>query len=649
MAEGRKNFSDVLAANRARQMPAPARTLLTRVSAGIERLPRAAFKRGNQMALDSIVAAVAMLAAYMLRFEGHVPAYFARGMWLWVMLFSVARPISTLIFTRYRSIWRYLHLQDVMALALAAMPPTIGLLMVRLNMRFMFWMADVPLSIVLLEYGCFVTAATAMRALRRATFEASKLVGTTRMRALLVGTEETLAGAVRHVALFPDLEIIGLVTPEEHLHGLFIAAQKVIASPAQLPELLVRHSADAILIADSSLDCVASTVAVAAEYGVEVRLLPSAANVMRGEVRVNTPIKPEHAFSERAVIAAPAGEVVCCYSDKTVLITGAGGSIGSEICRQVARLGVAKLVMLDNDENSIFEMTNELAAIDSEAEIISVVGDIRDRTRLYSVFSAHRPQIVLHAAAYKHVPVMEQNPSEAVLNNVIGTRELAEVAVEFEAERFLMISTDKAVHPTSIMGASKRVAEMMIQHRAAATKRSTRFACVRFGNVVGSRGSVIPIFLKQIAAGQPLTITDEQMTRYFMTIPEAVQLVLQASTLGSDGDIYMLDMGDPMKIVSLARKLVEMSGLVPDKDIPIKIVGIRPGEKLHEQLWLEDANIAKTDFQRVWAVRHQAIRASFLSELEELERVALARLDDQAALGVMQIAKDTPRTMAAGV
>jgi FlaA1/EpsC-like NDP-sugar epimerase len=552
-------------------------------------------------------------------------------MWLWVVLMAVLRPLTIYAFTGYRSIWRYLHLQDVTSIATASLLPSLLLLVLLLNFRHLTWAAAVPLSIVILEYAAFFFVAISARAFRRATYEAAKLAGNTVIRALILGTDETLPAAVRQAAAHADLEVIGLVAPEERLLGRDIGGVPVIAMPEQLPELLVQSQVQIILIADSSLECVAATVSTATEFGIDVRLMPSAANIIRGEARVATPLKPEHAFSERNMIPPPAAQVTACYTDKVVFISGAGGSIGAEISRQAARMPVKKVVLFDHDENSIFEINNELLAMKPRGEIAPVVGDIRDSARLHHVFAAHRPHIVIHAAAYKHVPVMEYNAGEAIMNNVIATRELASAAIQFGAERFLMISTDKAVKPTSIMGASKRVAEQLVRAHALQRPASTRFACVRFGNVVGSRGSVIPIFLRQIAAGQPLTITDEQMTRYFMTIPEAVQLVLQASTLDADGDIFMLDMGDPIKIVALARKLIEMSGLVPEKDVPIKIVGVRPGEKIHEQLWHDDADIARTPFDRVWQVSPETLPPEFERQMEELERAAIEHRDADAA------------------
>jgi len=348
-------------------------------------------------------------------------------------------------------------------------------------------------------------------------------------------------------------------------------------------------------------------------------------------VKVAAPPKPEMAFSDRAIVGEQLPEVAEAFRDKTVLVTGAGGSIGSEIARQVAQSPARKLVLFDQDENSIFERNNELLGMKTGTTIVPLVGDIRDKVRIHDVFSRHEPHIVLHAAAYKHVPVMEQNCSEAILNNVIGTRILADACAEFAAERFLMISTDKAVNPISVMGASKRVAEVLVQNRARmhSGKTPTRFACVRFGNVVGSRGSVLPIFLKQIAEGLPLTITHEAMTRYFMTIPEAVQLVLQACSLGSNGDIFMLDMGDPVKIKDLARRLIEMSGLRPGEDVEIRVIGVRPGEKLHEELWNKDAKVSATSFARVFRVHAEGVEDDFERELAGLEQIALRREDKE--------------------
>ena len=330
--------------------------------------------------------------------------------------------------------------------------------------------------------------------------------------------------------------------------------------------------------------------------------------------------------------------MVCCFSARTVLITGAGGSIGSEIARQVSALNIDRVVMLDYDENSIFELMNELEDSGHKA-IVPIVGNIRDRGIVHRTFELYRPHIVLHAAAYKHVPLMERNCCEAVLNNVSGTHELADAAIEFGCERMVMISSDKAVNPSSVMGATKRAAELLIQELASNNKENggkTHFACVRFGNVLGSRGSVVPIFLRQIAAGGPVTFTHEEMTRYFMTIPQAVRLVLQVATFGSQGDVYVLDMGDPVRIIDIARDFIRQAGLTPGKDIDIKVVGTLPEEKLHETPWREDSHVTTTAFRDVLQVTTPAVPAGFTRLLAALESAARARKSDREIQELLQ-------------
>jgi FlaA1/EpsC-like NDP-sugar epimerase len=612
--------------DRAYHLTRPVQALLRLLAGVVQWMPEHIYHRANQLAIDALLSAMSIVLAFQLRFDFNPPAGVRPVMWLWIMVLPLLRTLSMSALGAYRGIWRYFSLQDAMVLAVCAMPPTGLMLVLRASLATRTWAAAVPYTIALTEFLVFFALAASVRALRRATFELALTHDSHVSRAIIIGSDQTFAGALRHVSLQRDLQVIGLLAPEEKLLGLRIGGFAVLGDPAALPRMLAKKSIDLVLIADATLDCVAATVSTATEFGVDVRLLPSASNIMRGEVRVAAPPKPESAFIERGISLAEAPvEVEENFRGRTVLVTGAGGSIGSEICRQVVNLPATRLILFDNDENSIFEMTNELRALEPKVEVVSLVGDIRDSSRVRHVFEVYAPDIVLHAAAYKHVPVMEANCSEAVLNNVLGTRHLAEAALEAGCERFLMISTDKAVNPTSVMGASKRVAELLVQSLSGSGR--TRFACVRFGNVVGSRGSVVPIFLKQIAAGHPLTITDEEMTRYFMTIPEAVQLVLQASTLGSKGNIYMLDMGDPIKIKNLARKLIEMSGLRPEKDVEIRVIGRRPGEKIHEELWHQNADVSPTAWSRVFEVRATSVLPAFAEHLQMLEAIATERRD----------------------
>ena len=620
----------------------------------IDHLPPWFFSRGLQLAIDTVLAAVAIRIAFEIRFDWNIPVSHQPILWVWTILVALIRPITIRYFGGHLVVWRYFGMHDALTLLTAALPCTLLMGALRLAFAKRLWWAQVPIGVILIEFGTFLALAGGIRAFRRFTYEAAGSYER-RRRTLLLGSEHSLATAVRQVSSFSGIHVVGLLATEEHVLGLLIGGFPVIGSPSDLPRLLAAHAIDLVLISDASLDCLGSAISSATEFGVEVHLLPSASNVMRGEVRVSALADPARVLDKALPEGEPHDLVVDAFRDRVVLVTGAGGSIGSEICRQVRRLPVRQLLMLERDENSVFELGAQLQGSVSGAEFIPILEDIQDKTRIRRIFEAYRPQIVLHAAAYKHVPVMEKNCSQAILNNVIGTRELLEAAIEFESERFLMISTDKAVRPSSVMGASKRVAEMVVQHWAADPVRDvkTRCACVRFGNVLGSRGSVVPIFLRQIEAGGPVTITDEEMTRYFMTIPEAVQLVLQAASLGSDGSVYMLDMGDPVRIIDLARRLIEFSGLRPGKDIEIQCVGRRPGEKISEQLWAEDAKVSATEFPRVMKVHPDIVPAEFPAMLEVLENIARANDDDGVVdfLGALpiQFTRDRSKTVGASV
>lgn len=329
-------------------------------------------------------------------------------------------------------------------------------------------------------------------------------------------------------------------------------------------------------------------------------------------------VQPEELLG-RNPVKININEVALYLTDKTVLITGGGGSIGSELCRQVAKFNPRKLIIFDISENNIYDIDLELKRSSRNIEVVSVIGSIRDTNKLRQVFHQYRPDVVFHSAAHKHVPLMEFNPEEAVKNNIFGTRNVAKIADEFGVERFVMISTDKAVNPTNIMGATKRVAEMIIQQFDGQSK--TKFVAVRFGNVLGSRGSVIPLFKKQITEGGPVTVTHPEITRYFMTIPEASQLVIQAAVLGKGGEVYVLDMGKSVKIMDLAKDMIQLSGLKIGKDIEIEITGLRPGEKLYEELLSDKEGTWATKHERILMARLDEVDANLLEQsLEQMEQ-----------------------------
>ena len=305
------------------------------------------------------------------------------------------------------------------------------------------------------------------------------------------------------------------------------------------------------------------------------------------------------------------------FRDRTILVTGAGGSIGSELTRRLLSLHPAKLIALDQDENAIFDLTPS-----PKIPLIPVLGNIRDRDLVRNAFREHRPEIVFHAAAYKHVPILETQCSQAVLNNVFGTRILATAAIESGCECFVFLSTDKAVHSSSVLGATKRATELLIRQLATSSGHTTRFASIRFGNVLGSRGSVLPIFLRQIAGGGPITVTHPEMTRYFLTSSEAVQLILQSAALASCGEVFVPELGDPVSIVDLVRELIELHGLAPGKDVRIDFTAPRPGEKLHEELSYDASGLSATGFPGIFREAVEAIPPDFTARLDELESAA---------------------------
>jgi FlaA1/EpsC-like NDP-sugar epimerase len=580
-----------------------------------------------KLLLDAVAAGTALVATFLIRFEFRTSPWFP-SLFFWIPVIAGIRPLVLLVSRAYRPTWRHFNLADAFDLALKSIAVTFVLLVFRLSHSFSLPVRALPFSVALIELNLFVLFAGCFRMLHRSAQAALRATNEPACRTLLFADADSMAGAVRLVEPYPDVRVIGIITDDAKLQGRSIAGMPVLGGLGELQKVIVAHTVELVLMASGGLKPPEEIVAKVTEVGAQVRILPTARDLIRGRVRVSRTLRLEQLVSApRQSSANLHPDVVSCLDRRCVLVTGAGGSIGSEIARQIVKFPVSKLILLDQDENSIFELMNELAGV--PLELAPCVGDIRDADMLEELFASHAPGVVLHAAAYKHVPVMESNPCEAVLNNVTGTRQLAGAAVRFKCERFVMISTDKAVSPSSVMGATKRTAEILIQHQALQSGRDsgTQFACVRFGNVVGSRGSVVPIFLRQIASGGPLTITHEEMTRYFMSISQAVELVLQAATLASTGDVYMLDMGDPVKIIDFARHLIRMSGLRPDVDIPIQIVGSRPGEKLHEQLWRQDSEVSSTIFPCVYRVKARALPHDLPAQIGRLERGAALRAD----------------------
>jgi FlaA1/EpsC-like NDP-sugar epimerase len=410
---------------------------------------------------------------------------------------------------------------------------------------------------------------------------------------------------------------IGFADDDPRKRGSRLAGLKVLGTTDELPRILDGAEPDEVIIAIPSAPGILRQKVVTAcrERGIPVRTLPTVFELLSGGVNLMRQLREvgvEDVLG-REPVRLELDRVGAYLRGEVVLVTGAGGSIGAELCRQISRVGPKRLVLVDNAENALFEIRRELEADRHFTRTVAVLADIKDATRIREIFQEHAPAVVFHAAAYKHVPLMEENPVEAVRNNAVATRIVAAAAGESGAKRFVLVSTDKAVSPATVMGASKTLAEWAVeaaQHRF----EQTRFTTVRFGNVLGSSGSVVPIFRRQIAAGGPVTVTDENMTRYFMTIPESVQLIIRAGSMGRGGEVYVLEMGDPVRIVDLARKMIQLSGREPDREVAIEIVGRRPGEKLHEELFNPDEESRATSEDKIMAAVRPPLDPDWVEE-----------------------------------
>lgn len=418
-----------------------------------------------------------------------------------------------------------------------------------------------------------------------------------------------------------DYNVVGLIDDDPSKLGLRMHGVRVLGNRNDIVRVCTERRAEEIIFAINSVDSAerAAILDICSQTGKKVKILPATENVLNAPDKANRirEINVEDLL-EREPITLDNELIRSDISGKVVLVTGGGGSIGSELCRQILKFDPERLVIFDIYENTTFEVQNELREAYPASVIDVLIGSVRDKKRLDEIFDKYRPDLVFHAAAHKHVPLMEDSPAEAIKNNVFGTYNTARCAEEYGVRKFVMISTDKAVNPTNVMGATKRMCEMIVQTLQKNGK--TEFVAVRFGNVLGSHGSVIPLFKKQIAEGGPITVTHPEITRFFMTIPEAAQLVLQAASYAAGGEIFVLDMGKPVKIYDLARKMINISGLVPDKDIKIKFTGLRPGEKLYEELLLNEEGISKTTHSKIFVGKPTDMTIEDLNEkLQRLE------------------------------
>lgn len=571
--------------------------------------------------MTSLILISSLLLAYAFRFDFSIPsAYWPRI----TSLIPAVLVIKLVIFWQFgcfRGWWRYVSMPDLIQIVKANI---LASSLVVVYAVAIYRLEQVPRTVLLLD-GIFSFLAIggirfATRAFREHYLPLRKGTELRQTRALIVGAGDAGQLIAREIRSNPelDLSILGFIDDDPVKKKGTFQGLSVLGSQADLKKVVKERGVDEVIIAIPSAAgrVIKSIVEHCREAKVKFRILPGVGELIDGRVSIqqvrdvdlNDLLGREPIFLDEAQISH-------YLQGKRVLVSGAGGSIGSEICRQVARFNPQKLILFENAETPLFLIEQELIKRYPDLVIIPVIGDVRNHSRVKVIFDEHMPQVVFHAAAYKHVPMMENNPAEAVNNNISGTRLLADAADRVGVEKFVMVSTDKAVRPTNIMGTTKRIAEMYVQ--ALNMRSKTSFVTTRFGNVLGSNGSVIPTFKEQIAKGGPVTVTHPDVTRFFMTIPEATQLVLQAGSMGSGGEIYLFDMGDAVKIQFLAEELIRLSGLQPHEDVEITYTGLRPGEKLYEELLLDEEGVLPTPHNKICVAQSTAVEYTALTAMIE--------------------------------
>ncbi len=624
------------------------------------------YRRFLIVLLHLVMAAGCYTAAFLARFDGRISSttsfsdalvyLFADGhslfaavaqreiqLFLHPLPYAVAFTMITLwYFDLHKGFWRYFGTYDLMRLVKACTASSVALVIV---VVFLVGPAF-PRSIFILNWLLSICAFGGVRLLARMMREmlAVNTTDAPGRRTLIVGAGDTGETALRELrkSLQGVYNVVGFLDDNPEKQGMFIHGVKVIGRTEDIARVVRAQQVEEVLFAirSASKTFIRQVVAQCEGQAVRFRLLPNIGDLISGRLRM-------HQIREVSVddllgrdpIHLERGKVESDLCGKCVLITGAGGSIGSELARQVASFKPSRLVLFEIGESPLFEIDRVLGEQYPDVPREPVLGDIMHPDKVEQTFAAFKPDRVFHAAAFKHVPMMERHPVDAVLNNIGGTRHLAEAAIRHGVEKFVMISSDKAVHPKNVMGASKRCAELLLSSLA---NRGTRFITVRFGNVLGSNGSVVPIFRQQIARGGPVRVTHRDATRYFMTIPEAVELVLQAAAIGVGGEVFLLDMGEPVSILTLARSMIELSGLRVGDDIEVEFTGLRPGEKLHEELAFTGEDVRTTEVPKVMLHRaSQQVPERLRAAINALEAAARSGENERTAALLFEICRET--------
>jgi FlaA1/EpsC-like NDP-sugar epimerase len=561
--------------------------------------------------------------AFLLRFDFNIPPAQLSLLSIFIAPIVFIKIVTFFLMGFYRRIWKYASIRDFLNILWAVLLSSLIIVLV----IFFFYGGPFPRSVVAIDGVITLTFISGFRFILRGfrEFKPATLKSRKEKRILIAGAGDTGETILREILKNPNITYLplGFIDDNPEKLGSKIHGIKVLGSRKQLKELISEYQIEELIICmpTASREVIKDIFFQCQEAGVTCKTLPGIYQIIDGAVNISLVKQVEiDDILGREPIKVDLNKEAGYIKGKTILITGAGGSIGTELCRQIIRIKPALLIMVDQSENSLFEIQQEIIEEKGFKDSVVLVADITDRNRVNSIFRKYSPQVIFHAAAYKHVPMMEINPVEAIQNNIIGTKIIAEAAIRSEADRFVLLSTDKAVHPSSIMGLTKAISEKILH--ALQNKGSTKFVSVRFGNVLDSSGSVIPIFKRQIANGGPVTVTHKDMTRYFMTIPEAMQLVIQAGAMGGGGEVFILDMGEQISITELARNLIRLSGFEPEKDIEIIFSGIRPGEKLHEELVWDYETAVTTQHNKIMMIKSSQFDFDkFNNDIDKLQNI----------------------------
>jgi FlaA1/EpsC-like NDP-sugar epimerase len=607
------------------------------------------------VATDAVLVSAAFYLAFALRFDFAIPPRYGHLLWS-VFWFVIAIKLLTfLALGLYNKWWRYSGIRDLTHLIQATVVASVlALVAAELAAHFVqtpllnrqgvnISVYSLPRGVVALDFVLTLLLMGGARLLARIAWERPwrQELSRDRKKVLVVGAGDGGELVVREMLKTRMIRYqpVGFVDDDPRKRNLRIHGVRVVGTTRQLPQLVEEHAAEEVIIAIPSVrgTVVQEIVTLCKKANVAVKTLPGVYELIKGSVTIEQlrDVQVEDILG-RGEVTVDLADTSDLVRGRTIMVTGAGGSIGSELCRQIAAMNPRRLLLIDHAEDNLFTIHHELETERHFKVAVPLVADVKNGDKLSVILEQHRPHVIFHAAAYKHVPMMEVNPREAFENNTFATLQLVQRAIEYGVERLVFISTDKAVDPETVMGTSKALGERIVE-TFAREQRITKLMSVRFGNVLGSSGSVVPIFKRQIAAGGPVTVTDERMTRYFMTIPEAVRLVLQAGAMGRGGEIFVLDMGQPVKIVDLAREMIRLSGLEPDRDITIEFTGIRPGEKLHERLFNDGEEVGITAHPKIHTATRTPIPFDLLAR--DLDRIRAALEDNnlEAALQATQL------------